>query len=276
MTSLRRLATERPNPRTQNLDRLSTRGMLARINAEDLRVPLVVRRCIPRLAQVVEAVSERLQRGGRLLYVGAGTSGRLGCLDASEMPPTFGVPPRLVQGLMAGGSRALTRSLEGAEDDGCAGARVIRARGVGPLDAVVGLSASGRARFVREALKEARRRGAFTAAITCNVNSALAPCAHVAVVAETGPEVLAGSTRMKAGTAQKLILNMLSTAVMVRLGRVQGNRMVDLQLKCEKLVERAQHLVMDRTGAGPRAAARALRAAKGSVRQAIAALRSTH
>ena len=272
MPTLRHLQTEQANPQSRNLDRLSTRKLLEVINAQDHAVPRAVQRCIPRLAQAVEEVARRLRRGGRLFYIGAGTSGRLGCLDASEMPPTYGVSPGLVQGIMAGGPRALTRSQEGAEDDARAGVQDIRARKISRQDAVVGLSASGRARYVREALKEARRRGAFTAAITCNGNSELIACAKIALVAETGPEVVTGSTRMKAGTAQKLILNMLSTAVMVRLGRVKGNRMVDLQLKCEKLKERARNLVMEETGANARTAGRALTAAKGSVREALAAL----
>jgi len=272
MNDLRSLATEQSNPRSRNLDRLPTLGLLKVINAEDQRVALAVRACLPTLAKAVEQIARRLKRGGKLFYIGAGTSGRLGCLDASEMPPTYGVSPELVQGIMAGGFGALTRSKEGAEDDGAAGVRDIRSRKIGKRDAVVGLSASGRARYVREALREARRRGAFTACITCNANSALIPCAQIALIAETGPEVVAGSTRMKAGTAQKLILNMLSTATMVRLGRVQGNRMVDLQLKCEKLVERAQLLISESTGAKPAEAARALKAAGGSVRKAIASL----
>jgi N-acetylmuramic acid 6-phosphate etherase len=189
------------------------------------------------------------------------------------MPPTYGTDPNLVQGIMAGGLGALTRSKEGAEDDGPAGVRDIRDRKVGRRDAVVGLSASGRARYVREALNEARRRGAFTACITCNPNSALIAFADAALVAETGSEVVTGSTRMKAGTAQKLILNMLSTGVMVRLGRVKGNRMVDLQLKCEKLVERASNLVMDETGCSAPKAALALKASNGSVRKAVAFLK---
>jgi len=272
MAGLRQLATEKPNPRSRNLDRVSTARLLRIINAEDQRVPLAVRRCIPQIEKTVNAVCSRLKSGGRLFYIGAGTSGRLGCVDASEMPPTYGVPPDLVQGIMAGGFEALIKSKEGAEDDGPAGRRDIRARKVGRHDAVVGLSASGRARYVREALQEARRRGAFTACITCNSNSELIPRADVAIVARTGPEVVTGSTRMKAGTAQKMILNMLSTATMVRLGRVKGNRMVDLQIKCAKLAERARNLVVDATGVTEKEAEKALRRAGGSVRGAIEGL----
>jgi N-acetylmuramic acid 6-phosphate etherase len=256
------------------------------INREDATVARAVAKAIPAIAKAVEAIAARLAssplprlgggrgraRGGRLFYIGAGTSGRLGCVDASEMPPTYGVSRTLVQGIIAGGYGALLRSKEGAEDDGAAGRADIARLKVGSRDAVIGLSVSGRARYVREALNEARRRGAFTACITCNRNSALIPCADVAIVAETGPEVVTGSTRMKAGTAQKLILNMLSTAAMVRLGRVKGNRMVDLQIKCEKLHERARDLVMEQAGVSARAARAALRAHSGSVRAAVAAL----
>jgi len=274
MTDLRQLATEQSNPRSRNLDRVSTARLLRIINAEDQSVPGTVRRCIPHIEEAVNAVYPRMQSGGRLYYIGAGTSGRLGCLDASEMPPTYGVPQDMVQGLMAGGFEALIKSREGAEDDGPAGRRDIRTHKISRRDAVIGLSASGRARYVRDALQEARRRGAFTACITSNPNSELIPLADVAIVARTGPEVVTGSTRMKAGTAQKLILNMFSTAIMVRLGRVQGNRMLDLQIKCEKLLERARNLVMDATHTTEQEASQALRRADGSVRDAIAELSS--
>jgi len=272
LAPLTRLATEQPNPRSARLDELPVRELLRVINREDATVAAAVAQAIPEIARVVLAVAQRLARGGRLFYIGAGTSGRLGCVDASEMPPTYGVPPKLVQGIIAGGYEALLRSMEGAEDDGAAGSRDIAARQVTKRDAVIGLSVSGRARYVREALREAQRRGAFTACITCNRNSALIPCAQVAIVAATGPEVVAGSTRMKAGTAQKMILNMISTATMVRLGRVQGNRMVDLQIKCAKLRERARNLVMEETGATAAEALKELAAQGGSVRKAIAAL----
>lgn len=272
MNDLHHLATEQANPRSARLDRLPVSELLRVINREDATVADAVAKAIPQVARVVGAVTQRLARGGRLFYIGAGTSGRLGCVDASEMPPTYGVPPELVQGIIAGGYGALLRSLEGAEDNAAAGAADIAARQVTKRDAVIGLSVSGRARYVREALREARRRGAFTACITCNRNSALIPCAQVAIVAETGPEVVAGSTRMKAGTAQKMVLNMISTATMVRLGRVRGNRMVDLQIKCDKLRERARNLVVEATGASAARASAALRTSGGSVRKAIAAL----
>ena len=271
-TALHALATEQSNRRSEKLDRLPTQKLLHVINREDASVPRAVAKAIPAIAQAVEAIAPRLANGGRLFYIGAGTSGGLGCVDASEMPPTYGVPPTLVQGLIAGGPPALLRSQEGAEDDGASGIAAIRSKKIGRRDAVVGLSVSGRARYVQEALKEARRRGAFAACITCNKNSALIALADAAIVAETGPEVVTGSTRMKAGTAQKLILNMISTATMVRLGRVQGNRMVDLQIKCEKLRERACNLVMEQAGCPAATALAALEKHGGSVRKAVAAI----
>ena len=269
MNDLRHLTTEACNPRSTELDSLPTSDLLTLINDEDLSVPRSVRACIPTIEKVVQAVTQRLRNSGRLFYIGAGTSGRLGCVDASEMPPTYGVEPTLVQGIIAGGPEALLRSKEGAEDDGQAGIRAVGEHRIGEHDAVVGISASGRARYVREALLEAQRRDAFTACITCNQNSDLIPYAHLAIVAETGPEVVTGSTRMKAGTAQKLILNMLSTAVMVRLGRVKGNRMIDLQLKCEKLRERARNLVMDEAQVDAYTAVEALLKSEGKVRDAL-------
>ena len=269
MTKLSDLATEQSNSRSAKLDRLSIPQLLRVINREDATVALAVGRAIPRIADATKIIAQKLKAGGRLFYIGAGTSGRLGCLDASEMPPTYGVSHTLIQGIIAGGPPALTRSQEGAEDDAKAGVRDIRTRKISKRDAVIGLSVSGRARYVREALNEARRRGAFTACITCNKNSLLIPCAEVAMVVETGPEVVAGSTRMKAGTAQKMILNMISTASMVQLGRVKGNRMLDLQIKCEKLEERAVNLIVEETGATAAKALKALKQAKGSVRTAI-------
>lgn len=269
IASLTSLTTEQANPRSSGLDQMSVGTLLQTINREDASVAAAVGKAIPEIERVVEAVVVRLKKGGRLVYVGAGTSGRLGVLDASEMPPTYGVPPTLVQGLIAGGLAALTASQEGAEDDGPMGVKEIRQKKIGKKDVVVGLSVSGRAAYVREALNEARARGAFTGCITCNANSLLIPCAEVAIVVETGPEVVAGSTRMKAGTAQKMVLNMISTATMVKLGRVKDNRMVDLQIKCGKLRERACLMVMEQTGCSEAVALKALAAAKGSVRKAV-------
>ena len=271
-TPLATLQTEGVNPRTATLSTMRTGALLQANNRDDQSVARAVAKVLPALTKLVDQAAPRLRNGGRLLYIGAGTSGRLGCLDASEIPPTYGVPARMVQGIIAGGARALRHSIEGAEDDGPAGVAAMVRKRVGPGDVVVGLSASGRARFVRAALTEARRRGALTAGITCNRNSLLTDCAEVALVAETGPEAVAGSTRMKAGTAQKLILNMLSTALMVRLGRVQGNRMTHLQIKCEKLRERAALLVMSATNVSrAKAALRLLRKHGDSAHAAIAA-----
>jgi N-acetylmuramic acid 6-phosphate etherase len=269
---LAELATEAANPRSARLDELPLRRLLEIINEEDRTVPRAVGRAMPAIEEAVVGVAGCLRQGGRLFYIGAGTSGRLGCLDASEMPPTFGVEPEMVQGIIAGGPPALTASQEGAEDDGPAGRHDLARRHVGPLDAVAGLSASGRARYVQEALREAARRGAFTICVTCNPNSPLASLARVPIVAETGPEVLAGSTRMKAGTAQKLILNMITTGAMVLLGRVRGNKMVNLQLKCEKLRERARNMVMEASEVDEAQAEEALALAGGSVLYAIESL----
>lgn len=271
--SLRELATEQPNARTKNLDAMPLDKLLRAINREDAAVPRAVAKALPEIARAAAGIERCLRSGGRLIYIGAGTSGRLGCLDASEMPPTYGVSPNLVQGIIAGGYRALRRSIEGAEDDAKAGVREIRKKKVSQRDAVVGLSASGRAAFVREGLCEAARRGAFTVCITCNRNSPLIGFAEVAIVVDTGPEVVAGSTRMKAGTAQKLVLNMLSTSAMVRLGKVKGNRMADLKIKCDKLRERAALMVVDETGASFDAALAALKKTKGSIRRAVSELK---
>ena len=271
-SNLQSLSTEAPNPRTTHLDTMSTRDLLQAINREDATISAAVAKAIPQITKAVDAIAARLKTGGRLFYIGAGTSGRLGCVDASEMPPTYGVASKLVQGIIAGGYGALRRSIEGAEDDAENGIAQIAKHKITAADAVVGLSASGRAKFVQAALIEAHKRGAFTACITCNKNSALIPLAQVAIVADTGPEVVAGSTRMKADTAQKLILNMLSTGVMVQLGRVKGNRMVDLKIKCDKLRERAALMVMEETGATMPAALAALSAHKNSIRNAINAL----
>jgi N-acetylmuramic acid 6-phosphate etherase len=237
--------TERVNPRTENLDRLPTAEMLARINDEDATVPAAVQTQLPQIARVVDAAAAALRRGGRLIYVGAGTSGRLGILDASECLPTFGVSPEQVFGIIAGGERALTRSIEGAEDDRAAGEAAMDAAGVGPNDVVVGISASGGAPYVRGAVKRAKARGAMTAGIANTPNAPLSESVDIAIEAVTGPEVIAGSTRLKAGTAQKMILNMISTGTMIRIGKTYGNRMVDVQATNRKLVGRARRLLQE-------------------------------
>ncbi len=262
--------TELPNPHTEGLDRLPTEQMLARINDEDQGVAAAVRKELGQIARAVDTIADALGRGGRLLYVGAGTSGRLGCLDAAECPPTFGVPPEMVRGIIAGGEAALSQSVEGAEDDADAGARAMDDAGVGPDDVVVGISASGGAPYVRAAVARARARGAATVGIANTPGSPLAAEVDTAVVPVTGPEVVAGSTRLKAGTAQKLVLNLLSTGAMVRIGKTYGNRMVDVQATNAKLQARARRLVQE-IGRAPdeQAAADLLGRAGGSVKTAI-------
>ena len=237
------MVTEGQNPRTAAIDKLSSLEIVTLINDEDAEVAPAVRRELPQIAQAVDIIVERLQRGGRLFYFGAGTSGRLGVLDASEMAPTYGVPPGVVQAFIAGGDVALRRSVEGAEDDAEAGAQALREANVGAADAVVGIAASGSTPWVLGAVSEARQRGAATVALTCNPDSPLARLADVAIAPVVGPEAIAGSSRMKAGTAQKMVLNMLSTATMVRLGKVYSNLMVDVQQTNAKLRRRAQRIV---------------------------------
>ena len=262
--------TELPNPHTEGLDRLPTEQMLARINDEDATVAGAVRAELPQIARAVDAVAALLRRGGRLLYVGAGTSGRLGCLDAAECLPTFGVPPEMVRGIIAGGETALTRAVEGAEDDAEAGARAMDEAEVGPEDAVVGISASGGAPYVRAAMARARALGALTVGIANTAGSALADAVDIAIAPVTGPEVLTGSTRLKAGTAQKMVLNMLSTGAMIRIGKTYGNRMVDVQATNVKLRARSRRLLREIGGVGDEeTAAELLRQAGGSVKTAI-------
>lgn len=242
------LTTEQTNPLTAEIDRIPTLDALRIINAEDQKVAAAVAVVLPAVARAVDAVAERLGRGGRLIYVGAGTSGRLGILDASECPPTFGVPPDMVQGVIAGGYEACHRAVEASEDDRAAGAEQMRARDVTALDAVVGIAASGRTPYTIGAVEYARRQGALTLCVTCNRGSELAAAAEIPIEAVVGPEVIAGSTRLKSGTAQKLVLNMLSTMTMVRLGYVAGNRMSNLTPRNAKLRERAVGIIGDECG----------------------------
>ncbi|KAA9378091.1 N-acetylmuramic acid 6-phosphate etherase [Microbispora cellulosiformans] len=247
--SLAALATEQSDPRYSGIDTLPTEEIARLMNAADAAVPAAVGQAVPAISAAVDAIAARMAGGGRLLYVGAGTSGRLAVLDASECPPTFGTHPDLVQGIIAGGEAALVRSVEGAEDDAEAGAAVIRDKSVGPLDSVVGISASGRAPYVVGAVEEARRRGALTVGLACNTGTPLALAAERAIEVIVGPEVVTGSTRLKAGTAQKLVLNMISTITMIRSGRTYGNFMVDVVASNSKLVDRAARIVSDITGA---------------------------
>ena len=266
--------TEAPNPRTAAIDTLSSLEIVALISDEDARVAGAVREQLSQVARAVDAIVERLRCGGRMFYFGAGTSGRLGVLDASEMPPTFSVPPDLIQGWIAGGDSALRRSSEAAEDDAAAGAQAARDAGVGSADVVVGIAASGTTPWVLGALGEARARGAVTIALTCDPGAPLARAAEIAITPIVGPEVIAGSSRMKAGTAQKMVLNMLSTATMIRLGKVYGNLMVDVRPTNTKLRRRAVRILQQAAGAGSEAARAALEETDYEVKPALVMLLS--
>ncbi len=244
------LATEGRNPNSRDIDRMSSQDIARVINAEDAKVALAVQQALPPIAEAIDAIAAALAGGGRLFYIGAGSSGRLGVLDAAECPPTFSTPPELVQGIIAGGEPALTRAVEGAEDSPNQAAVDLAARRLSRADIVCGIAASGRTPYVLGALRYARRIGAPTIAIACNHNSPLGEIADISISVELGPEVIAGSTRMKAGSAQKMILNMLSSGAMIRLGKVYGNLMVDVNVSNQKLHERAWRLVQQLTGLG--------------------------
>ncbi len=262
--------TERRNPRSADIDVADPQALVDLINAEDATVPAMVGAARVEIAAAVRLIEASFRAGGRLLYVGAGTSGRLGVLDASECPPTFGTPPEMVVGIMAGGHPALVRSAEGAEDDVDAGIAAIDTRNVNSADTVVGIAASGATPFVRAALGRARAAGAKTVLVACaEPPSGLRAHCDVAIIVPTGPEVVTGSTRMKAGTATKLVLNTLTTAAMIRLGKTYGNLMVDLQARSDKLVDRGERIVMEVVGASRDDARAAIAAAEGSVRTAI-------
>ncbi|MHB8486973.1 MAG: N-acetylmuramic acid 6-phosphate etherase [Candidatus Acidiferrales bacterium] len=271
---LRNATTEQQNPRSRNIDQKSTREILQVINREDAQIARAVAPEIPKIARAVDGIAARIRKGGRLFYIGAGTSGRLGVLDASECPPTFGVPRTLVQGIIAGGTRALTESVEGAEDHEEQGARDLRARGMTSGDVVVGLAASGSTPYALGALKYARKHGAYTIGLTMNRGSAISRLAHVTIAPETGPEVIAGSTRMKAGTAEKMVLNMLSTAVMIRLGHVYDNWMIKVAKTNKKLRERALRNLTNATGTHVLTAEHALRQAGDNLQVALIMLKA--
>jgi N-acetylmuramic acid 6-phosphate etherase len=271
MRSLDELTTEQVNAASAGIDALAIEAALAVMNAEDARVPAAVAAEIPRIARVVEMAVASLGSGGRLIYAGAGTSGRLGCLDAAEIPPTFSVPRNRVVGLIAGGETALRRSVEGAEDRPEQGAADVAALEVDGRDTLLGISASGRAPYVLGVLAEAGRRGARRAGLANNRPCAMEGACEVLIAPIVGPEVISGSTRLKAGTAQKLVLNMISTLAMVRLGKTYGNLMVDLQPTNEKLRHRAQRLVAEVVGCDREAAGRLLREAGGRTKVAIVA-----
>jgi len=260
--------TESRNPRARGLSQRSTREVLELMNDEDARVAGAVRLATPEIARAVDAIVAALGKGGQVIYVGAGTSGRLGVLDASEMPPTFGVPPELFRAVIAGGDTALRLAVEGAEDDEEAGRRDV-ARVAGANDVVVGISASGRAPYVLGGLSAGDGAGAVTVGITCNAGSALARSARIPVVIDVGPEIIAGSSRLKAGTATKLVLNMLSTGAMVRSGRTRDDLMVDMHASNAKLRERAIGIVRAETGTDEAEARRRLEAVDWSVREAL-------
>jgi N-acetylmuramic acid 6-phosphate etherase len=260
--------TEARNERARGLESFTTRQILELMNSEDATVPAAVRAALPAIEEAVDEIVKALRAGHRLRYIGAGTSGRLGVLDASEAPPTFGVDEDLVHGVIAGGDGALRHSVEGAEDDPGAGTRAARDNVVRG-DILVGISASGRARFVVAALEKARKIGARTVALTCDASSPLARYADITIAVDVGPEVLAGSSRLKAGTATKLVLNMISTAAMIRSGRTRGDLMVDLRPTNAKLRSRALRMVQDETGISEDEARARLEAADWSVRKAL-------
>jgi N-acetylmuramic acid 6-phosphate etherase len=266
---LQELTTEARNPRSTDLDRMSAKEILRLINDEDRRVPDIVAGELPHIEQAVDLVMTAFRSGGRLIYVGAGTSGRLGVLDAAECPPTFGSDPTQVQGIMAGGRRALVRAVEGSEDDAEAGARAIQDKQVGPNDVVMGIAASRRTPFVLAAVAEARRAGAKTIYLTMNARTTIDFPVDVAICPVVGPEVLMGSTRMKSGMAQKMVLTMITTTAYVLLGKTYENMMVDLMATSAKLRERAKRVVMTVTGVPYERAEAALKDAHGSVKVAV-------
>lgn len=269
---LGKLRTERANPAAAQLDTLSALEIARIINAEDARVARAVRRALPQIAQAIDAIAAALSRGGRLIYVGAGTSGRIAALDASECPPTFNTDPRMVEYVIAGGARALARAAEINEDSPRLGRRDLARKRPTKKDVVVGISASGRTPYTLGALEYARERGATTVAVVGNPGSPMERAADIAIAVETGPEVVAGSTRMKAGTAQKLVLNMLTTGAMTRLGYVYRNLMVNVHLKNRKLVERGLAILERAAGLDREAAKKALKAAGNSVPVALVML----
>jgi N-acetylmuramic acid 6-phosphate etherase len=263
------LISEERNPASTGIDLLTTEEVLTVINQEDQKVASAVAQEIPRIAQAVDLVAEALQRGGRLIYVGAGTSGRLGILDASECPPTFNVSPEVVQGVMAGGLRAAYQSVEASEDDEKAGATAMKRRKLNRRDIVAGVAASGRTPFTIGAMRYGKSIGAKVLSIECNADSEMAAIADVSITPIVGPEIITGSTRMKAGTAQKLVLNMISTAAMIRLGYVYSNLMIHVQMKNTKLRERGRRIVMAACNVNYETADSLLRRARGNIKVAI-------
>jgi N-acetylmuramic acid 6-phosphate etherase len=268
-----RRRTEQRNPASKNLDRMTGTEIVRLMNHEDRKVAVAVGRKSAAIARAVDSIVSGIRKGGRLIYVGAGSSGRMGVLDAAECPPTFGTSPKLVQALIAGGRLAITRAVEGAEDSERNGARDLRAKKLTRRDVVVGIAASGTTPYVLGALKFARGLGATTVAVTSNLRMPVGRLAKIVIAPEVGPEVLTGSTRLKAGTSQKMVLNMLSTAVMARLGHVYENLMIDMMLTNEKLAERAVRILAEASGKSVSAAEHALRAAGHDLRVGLVMLK---
>jgi len=267
--NLSKLTTEQINQGSINIDQMSSLEIIKLMNAEDQLVAEAVNQELPRIAAVIDAIYHSFKNDGRLFYIGAGTSGRLGILDASECPPTFCTPPEMVQGIIAGGEKAIKTAIEGAEDSRDEGANDLKARGLSSSDIVVGLAASGRTPYVIGALEYARRVGAVTVALSCNKNAEMSQYADHKIEVEVGPEVLTGSTRLKAATAQKMVLNMLTTASMIKMGKVYNNLMVDLHASNKKLMERACRMVMNITGVSLEEAETALQLTNLKVKPAI-------
>ena len=266
---LSRLTTERRNPASAHIDSCTTLEMVTIMQQEDSKIASAIEKILPEIARAIDATSQRLENGGRLFYLGAGTSGRLGILDASECPPTYGTDPELVQGLIAGGIPAIFRAQEGAEDNPGLAVHDLKEHGFSAKDVLVGIAASGRTPYVIGGLKYARELGALTIALACSEHAEIAALADIALTPVTGPEVVTGSTRMKAGTAQKLVLNMLSTGTMIKLGKVYGNLMVDVEASNKKLEERAIRIVMEGSGCERTEAEKALKGADGHAKLAI-------
>jgi N-acetylmuramic acid 6-phosphate etherase len=269
MTPFRKVTEEESH--YQHLDRMSIQEILVDINQEDKVVPLAVEKALPQIERLVSVISDKMLAGGRLFYIGAGTSGRLGVVDASECPPTFGVPHGMVVGLIAGGEDAMFRAVEFAEDSTEDGWKDLEGHALSDKDVVVGIAASGTTPYVIGALRECRNRGIVTGSITCNPGAPVSEAADFPIEVVVGPEFVTGSTRMKSGTAQKLVLNMISTTVMIQLGRVEGNRMVNMLLSNEKLVDRGVNMVMDQLRITNYDEAKALLLAYGSVKKAVEA-----
>ena len=269
MVDLRKIATEQRNPRTTHIDELSTLEMVKLINSEDHKVAQAVEAVCPQIAKAVDVIAERLREGGRLIYVGCGTSGRLGILDAVECPPTYSTEPEMVQGLIAGGMPAIYKAVEGAEDDRELGAEDLKGIRFSEKDVLVGIAASGRTPYVLGAMEYARETGANTVGVTCCPGSDVEKAADIAITPVPGPEVVTGSTRMKSGTAQKMVLNMLSTGTMIKLGKVYGNLMVDVKPSNEKLVRRCVRIVREAAGVSEEEAVRLLEQCSYSPKTAI-------